>query len=68
MDQLGFDADQKNWAEVLFHTLSDSDALEKYGSYFTGSKPAYNGDSSDGDIDYGGNGNTDIDVSHFCQP
>jgi len=68
MEQMGFDEDKKNWAEVLFHTLSDSDALEKYGSYFTANKPSYSGDSYGGDIEYGSGKSTDIDISHFVSP
>lgn len=68
MEQLSFDEEKKNWAEVLYHTLYDSDALEKYGSYFTGSQPSYSGDSYGGGIEYGGGESTDIDISRFVSP
>jgi hypothetical protein len=68
MEQLSFDEEKKNWAEVLYHTLYDSDALEKYGSYFTGSQPSYSGDSYGGGIEYGGGESSDIDISRFVSP
>jgi hypothetical protein len=68
MSQLGFDDEQINWAETLHKTLSDSDALEKYGSYFTGNTPSYGGDSYGGGVEYGGSGGTDIDISEFTSP
>ncbi len=68
MEQLGFDEVKKNWTEVLFNTLSDSDALEKYGSYFTADLPSYSGDSYGGGIEYGGDGGTAIDISGFVSP
>jgi hypothetical protein len=68
MSQLGFGDEQKNWAETLHKTLSDSDALEKYGSYFTGNTPSYGGDSYGGGVEYGGSGGTDIDISEFTSP
>ena len=68
MEQMGFDEEKKNWAEVLYHTLFDSDALEKYGSYFSANLPSYSGDSYGGGIEYGGSGSTAIDISGFVSP
>lgn len=68
MDELDFDDEKKNWAEALFHTLYESDALEKYGSYFNAELPAYGGDSYGGGIEYGGAGGTAIDISGFVSP
>lgn len=68
MEQMAFDEDKKNWAEVLYNTLFDSNALEKYSSYFTASLPSYSGDSYGGGIEYGGSGNTEIDISKFVSP
>ncbi len=68
MEELGFDDEKENWAEVLFHSLYESDALEKYGSYFTADLPSYSGDSYGGGIEYGGDGGTAIDVSGFVSP
>lgn len=68
MEQMSFDEKKKNWAEALFHTLFDSGALEKYGSYFRASPPSYSGDSYGGGIEYGGSGSTAIDISGFVSP
>lgn len=66
MEQLGFDEDAKRWAGALYETLSESNAIEKYGSYFGAYQPDYSGDSSyGGDIQHGTDYGNEIDISGF---
>ena len=56
MDQLGFDEDAKLWAGALFETLEESDAINKYASYYNAYQPDYSGDGSySGNVQYGTN-------------
>lgn len=69
MDELAFDDEAKNWAEVLFNTLSESDALNEYGSYFTADAPSYGGDTGySGEYLRGDEESNDIDISGFVSP
>jgi len=66
MDKLGMSASKKNWAEAFFKTLSESKALEKYGSYYDVPLPDYSGDGPyGGGIEHGGGYGNDIDTSGF---
>lgn len=69
MEQLGFDEDGKRWAGALFETLEESDAINKYASYYIAHQPDYSGDSSyTGDIQYGTEYDNEIDISAFIDP
>lgn len=46
MSRLGFNAQAKTWAGAMFEVLRDSDALDKYSSYFEDYRPSYEGDTS----------------------
>ena len=72
MNRLGFDAQAKTWAGAMFEVLRDSDALNKYSSYFEGYRPSYEGDTSyeggSGDIEHGESHGSGIDTSGFARP
>jgi hypothetical protein len=70
MNSLGFTDEEVNWAEVLHKTLVESDALNKYGDYFTPYIPNYNGDTSySGDGERGEyTGDNALDISGFISP
>ena len=69
MENLGFDDDAKTWAGALFETMSESNAMELYGSYFVESEPDYSGDSSwSGQVEHGSGYNNAIDISGFVSP
>lgn len=54
MVDLGFDAEAQTWAGALYETLKESDAIQKYGPYFTPYQPDYSGDSGyDGEASHG---------------
>jgi len=72
MNQLGFDMEAKTWAGAMFEVLRDSDALNKYSSYFEDYRPSYEGDTSyeggESGIEHGGNHGSSIDTSRFVSP
>lgn len=69
MDKLGFEDDARTWAGALYETLSESGALEQYAGYFGAHQPDYSGDNSySGSIEYGGEHDNTIDISHFVSP
>ena len=72
MNRLGFDFQAKTWAGAMFEVLRDSDALNKYSSYFEGYRPSYEGDTSyeggSGDIEHGESHGSGIDTSGFVRP
>jgi len=70
MDQLGFGEDAKTWVGAMFEVLRDSDALNKYSSYFEDYRPSYEGDTEGGgsSIEHGGGHGSDIDTSGFVRP
>ena len=69
MDQLGFDEDAKLWAGALFETLEESDAINKYASYYNAYQPDYSGDGSySGNVQYGTEYDNEIDISDFIDP
>ena len=69
MDQLGFDEDAKLWAGALFETLEESDAINKYASYYDAYQPDYSGDGSySGNVQYGTEYDNEIDISDFIDP
>lgn len=72
MERLGFDEDAKTWAGAMFEVLRDSDALNKYASYFEEYRPSYEGDNSygggGGGIEHGSGYGSDIDISGFVSP
>ena len=69
MRQLGFHGEAVNWAEVLYETLEESNALEEYGSYFESFQPDYSGDGSyNGDLQHGNSYGNEIDISKFISP
>ena len=69
MDRLGFDEKAKNWAGVIHETLSESGALETYGSYFSAYTPSYSGDTGyTGGVQHGSGYGNDIDTSQFQNP
>lgn len=69
MEQLGFDDDAKMWAGAIYETLSESDALTKYGSYYESYRPSYSGDHSYvGGVEHGGSYDNSIDLSNFTDP
>lgn len=66
MDELGFDKDAKQWAGALYETLEQSDAINKYRSYYETYRPDHSGDGSfSGDVEYGTDYDNQIDISHF---
>lgn len=69
MDELGFDDEARHWAGALYETLEESDAINKYRSYYEPHQPGYGGDGSySGDIEYGTDHDNTIDISHFVDP
>ena len=66
MDELGFDKDAKQWAGALYETLEQSDAINKYRTYFETHRPDYSGDGSfSGDVEYGTDYDNQIDISEL---
>ena len=69
MDGLGFDEDARQWAGALYETLEQSDAINKYRTYFETHRPDYSGDGSySGDVEYGTDYDNQIDISRFVDP
>lgn len=72
MNRLGFDEQARTWAGAMFEVMRDSDALNKYSSYFEDYRPSYEGDTSfeggPGDIEHGGSYESGIDTSGFVSP
>ena len=69
MDGLGFDKDARQWAGALYETLEQSDAINKYRTYFETHRPDYSGDGSySGDVQYGTDHDNTIDISGFIDP
>ena len=69
MDELGFDKDAKQWAGALYETLEQSDAINKYRTYYETYRPDYSGDGSySGDVEYGTDYDNQIDISRFVDP
>lgn len=72
MNRLGFDAQAKTWAGAMFEVLRESDALNKYSSYFEDYRPSYEGDTSfeggPSDIEHGESHGSGIDTSGFVHP
>lgn len=69
MEDMGFDEEAKNWAGAIQESLTESDALTEYGSYFAAYRPNYEGDTSGpSDAQHGGNYSNDIDISGFVSP
>ncbi len=69
MDGLGFDEDARQWAGALYETLEQSDAINKYRTYFETRRPDYSGDGSySGDVQYGTDYDNTIDISDFIDP
>lgn len=69
MDKLGFDEDERTWAGALFETMSESEGMDEYKSYYTAHKPNYGGDTA-GSIfpEHGGSFGNEIDTSGFVDP
>lgn len=72
MNRLGFDEQARTWAGAMFEVLRDSDALNKYSSYFEDYRPSYEGDTSyeggESNIEHGGSYGSGIDTSGFVSP
>lgn len=69
MDELGFDEDAKQWAGALYETLEQSDAINKYRTYYETYRPDHSGDGSfSGDVEYGTDYDNQIDISRFVDP
>ena len=72
MNRLGFDFQAKTLAGAMFEVLRDSDAVNKYSSYFEGYRPSYEGDTSfeggSGDIEHGESHGSGIDTSGCVRP
>lgn len=69
MAEMGFDEDSKNWAGAIQENLTESDALNKYKSYFEAYRPNYGGDpSGPSDAQHGDSYSNDIDISGFTHP
>ena len=68
MTQLGFTAQEKNWARTLHKTLLESGALEKYAESFGGTGTSYAGDSYSGSYAHGSSHGDAIDISGFSDP
>ena len=69
MDELGFDKDAKQWAGALYETLEQSDAINKYRTYYETYRPDHSGDGSfSGDVEYGTDYDNQIDISRFVDP
>ena len=69
MEGLDFDEDTRQWAGALYETLEQSDAINKYRTYFETHRPDYSGDGSySGDVEYGTDYDNQIDISRFVDP
>ena len=69
MDELGFNKDAKQWAGALYETLEQSDAINKYRTYYETYRPDHSGDGSySGDVQYGTDYDNTIDISSFIDP
>ena len=69
MDELGFDEDARQWAGALYETLEQSDAINKYRTYYETYRPDHSGDGSfSGDVEYGTDYDNQIDISRFADP
>ena len=69
MDELGFNKDAKQWAGALYETLEQSDAINKYRTYYETYRPDHSGDGSfSGDVEYGTDYDNQIDISRFVDP
>ena len=69
MEKMGFDEEGKHWAGAIQESLTESDALTKYGSYFDAYRPNYGGDpTAPGDAQHGSGYSNDIDISCFTSP
>ena len=69
MEGLDFDEDTRQWAGALYETLKQSDAINKYRTYFETHRPDYSGDGSySGDVQYGTDHDNTIDISGFIDP
>ena len=69
MEDLGFDEEARHWAGTLYETLEESDAINKYRSYYEPYQPGYGGDGSySGDVEYGSGYDNEIDISGFVDP
>lgn len=69
MDELGFDSEARQWAGALYETLEESDAINKYKSYYEAYQPGYGGDGPySGDVEYGSGYDNEIDISGFVDP
>ena len=69
MDELGFDEDARQWAGALYETIEQSDAINKYRTYYETYRPDHSGDGSfSGDVEYGTDYDNQIDISRFVDP
>ena len=69
MEGLDFDEDTRQWAGALYETLEQSDAINKYRTYYETYRPDYSGDGSySGDVEYGTDYDNQIDISRFVDP
>lgn len=69
MDELGFDEDARQWAGALYETLEQSDAINKYRTYYETYRPDHSGDGSfSGDVEYSTDYDNQIDISGFIDP
>lgn len=68
MTQLGFTAQEKNWARTLHKTLLESGALEKYADSFAVAGTSYAGDTFSGSYVHGNSHSDAIDISGFSNP
>ena len=69
MDKLEFDEDERTWAGALFESLSESEGIEEYKSYYTTHEPNYGGDTSGtGFPEHGTSFGNEIDTSGFVDP
>ncbi|MFR9537839.1 MAG: hypothetical protein SNJ11_04805 [Rikenellaceae bacterium] len=68
METFSFDDEQIEWAETLYYTMSESDALTEYDAYLSINAPDYSGDSYTGATIPGGALDTAIDISDFTDP
>ena len=69
MEGLDFDEDTRQWAGALYETLEQSDAINKYRTYYETYRPDHSGDGSfSGDVEYGTDYDNQIDISGFIDP
>lgn len=69
MEGLDFDEDTRQWAGALYETLEQSDAINKYRTYFETHRPDYSGGGSySGDVQYGTDYDNQIDISGIIDP